>query len=318
MNRRWQNFVKDYLTFSARERNGIIIILVICSAVFALSEFLPIGKKSLQKDDFQQQLAQLKITVDTGNYAFAAADREESEADYRRPKPHLDNTLATVNLFEFDPNTLDADGWRRLGIKDKTVTTIQHFLAKGYRFRKPEDISKIYGLRAEQAGRLIPYIRIIETTRVAAPEKYKSSFTGTPSNNFTKPGSIDINTADTSLFISLPGIGGKLATRIVNFRQKLGGFSSVDQMSETYGLPDSTFQKIKARLTWSNTNLKKININTADASELKSHPYIRSNIANAIVSYRAQHGNFSSINDIRKIDIISEELFNKIAPYLSL
>ena len=56
---------------------------------------------------------------------------------------------------------------------------------------------------------------------------------------------IDVNTADTSAFISLPGIGSKLAARIVTFREKLGGFYSVEQIGETYGLPDSTFQKIK-------------------------------------------------------------------------
>jgi len=119
-------------------------------------------------------------------------------------------------------------------------------------------------------------------------------------------------------FISLPGIGSKLAARIVAFREKLGGFYKVEQVAETFALPDSTFQKIKSRLIISHVDIKKLNINIATIDELKAHPYLRYNIANAIVQYRTQHGNFSSISDIKKIMMITEEIFNKAAPYLSV
>ena len=68
---------------------------------------------------------------------------------------------------------------------------------------------------------------------------------------------IDVNTADTTAFISLPGIGSKLAARIITFREKLSGFYSVEQIGETYGLPDSTFQKIKQYLKLDNASVKK-------------------------------------------------------------
>ena len=100
---------------------------------------------------------------------------------------------------------------------------------------------------------------------------------------------VDINKADTSAFISLPGIGNKLALRIVNFREKLGGFYSIDQIGETYGLPDSSFQKIKPFLKLETSLLKKFNINSATKDEMKLHPYIKWNLANAIVEYRNQH-----------------------------
>jgi DNA uptake protein ComE-like DNA-binding protein len=131
-----------------------------------------------------------------------------------------------------------------------------------------------------------------------------------------KPKVIEINEADTSAFISLPGIGSKLAMRIVNFRDKLGGFYSVNQVAETYGVPDSTFQKIKPRLDCNIGAVKKININEADINQLKSHPYIKYALANVILNYRKQHGYFKSIDDIRQIDAITEEVFRKIAPYL--
>ena len=129
---------------------------------------------------------------------------------------------------------------------------------------------------------------------------------------------VDINTADTSAFIALPGIGNKLALRIVNFRDKLGGFYSIDQIGETYGLPDSVFRKIKPFLNLETNLVKKFNINTATKDEMKSHPYIKWNLANAIVEYRNQHGNFSSLEDLKKISLITTEVFDKIKFYLAL
>ena len=116
----------------------------------------------------------------------------------------------------------------------------------------------------------------------------------------------------------MPGIGSKLANRIIAFREKLGGFYKVEQVAETYGLPDSVFQKIKEKLVIGNSNVKKMNINNATVDELKVHPYIRYNIANAIVQYRNAHGNFSTVQDLKKIMIITEDIYSKVAPYLTV
>ncbi|MEI9908827.1 MAG: helix-hairpin-helix domain-containing protein [Bacteroidota bacterium] len=128
---------------------------------------------------------------------------------------------------------------------------------------------------------------------------------------------IDINTADTTAFISLPGIGSKLAARIVNFRDKLGGFYSISQVGETYGLPDSAFQKVKQYLKLENAFVKKININTATVDELKAHPYIKFAIANPIIAYRKEHGPFSKVEDVKKMMTITGDIYNKISPYLT-
>ena len=163
-------------------------------------------------------------------------------------------------------------------------------------------------------------------------ERVKDYITITPAQNnyqqnnferptYTKPEKkivvININEGDTAAFIALPGIGSKLAARIVNFRDKLGGFYSVDQVGETYGLPDSTFQKIKASLQLNGT-VRKLNVNTATKDELKVHPYIKWNLANAIVEYRNQHGVFKSLDDLKNIAIIDQATFDKIVHYLSI
>jgi DNA uptake protein ComE-like DNA-binding protein len=92
----------------------------------------------------------------------------------------------------------------------------------------------------------------------------------------------------------------------------------VEQIGETFGLADSTFQKIKPQLKVSSLSLKKININTADIEQMKNHPYLRFAISNAIVQYRSQHGNFLAVADIRKIMTITDDIFKKVAPYLTI
>jgi competence ComEA-like helix-hairpin-helix protein len=92
----------------------------------------------------------------------------------------------------------------------------------------------------------------------------------------------------------------------------------VAQVGETFGLPDSTFQKIKQFLKLENISIRKININTATVEELKAHPYIKWGLANPIVAYRNEHGPFSKVEDIKKVMAVTEEVYSKLLPYLSI
>jgi competence ComEA-like helix-hairpin-helix protein len=207
-------------------------------------------------------------------------------------------------------------------LRDKTIHTIQNYISKGGRFKKADDLQKIYGLHKNEYDRLAPYIKIesIESTNEYAGGTSVKTATETnkPAIYTSRYSIIDINTADTTGFISLPGIGSRLAARIVTFREKLGGFYSIDQVAETYGLPDSTFQKIKQYLKLENTTIKKININTATIDELKAHPYIKYSIANPIVAYRNEHGSFTKLEELKKVMAVKDDVYKKILPYLSL
>jgi competence ComEA-like helix-hairpin-helix protein len=128
---------------------------------------------------------------------------------------------------------------------------------------------------------------------------------------------VDINAADTTAFIALPGIGSKLANRIVGFREKLGGFYSVNQIAEVYGLSDSVFQQIKPLLQCDAGIIQKININTAGINELKAHPYIKYQVGNAVIQYRLQHGNFVDMDDLKQVHLVTDDLLQKLSPYIS-
>jgi competence ComEA-like helix-hairpin-helix protein len=225
-----------------------------------------------------------------------------------------ENTPFTEStLFPFNPNTLQEEGWQRLGLRPRTIKTILNYRSKGGRFYKPEDLKRIWGLPAGFYDRVQAYIRIPDAKPEAAPNNFKTPYEK-KERTITV---IDINTADTATLIALPGIGSKLANRIIAFRERLGGFYSVHQLSETYGLPDSTFQKLKPRLQV-HGDLKKLNINTATKDELKTHPYIKWQLANLIVEYRAQHGLFKKPDELKNIMLIDETVYNKMAPYLTI
>lgn len=175
-------------------------------------------------------------------------------------------------------------------------------------------IPKLYN-RTQPVTETISFVETQDTTKnkKAIPVKKIKS----PTYIKKKIEPFDINEADTSAFIALPGIGSKLAARIVLFREKLGGFYDKEQIREVYGLHDSVFQKISPLLECNTRNVKKIDINTAEKETLKVHPYIRWKVAHALVTYRAQHGSFTSADDLSKLENVDVDALKKMMPYIS-
>lgn len=290
----------------------MIVILLLVSAPFIFS--ILFREKPVAANEYEAELAVLKaVSADSSKQTFS-----KFPSAYRQNTGSLRGTTSSpvspASLFLFDPNTASGAEWQRLGVRDKTVSSIQKYIAKGGRFREAADIKKIWGLPEQQARQLLPFVRIEHAQPDARP-----SFPTYERKGFTKRTilTIDINSADSMAYDALPGIGPGYAKRIIKFRDNLGGFYSIDQVGETFGLPDSTFQKIRPFLQVPGGQVRRININTATLEELKAHPYIRFQIANAIIQYRNQHGIFSNIDDVKKIMTVSEEIFIKVSPYLA-
>jgi competence protein ComEA len=317
----FKKFIIDYLSFTRKERTGIVVILLLIVMFIMLPFLYPlfIAPKPTDHSAFEKEIASLKIKQADSSDQFERQSRYEGKYRHYYPsyEKNYNDKPTGGELFSFDPNTLPDEGWKKLGIRDKTIATIRNYLSKGGKFYKPEDIGKIWGLHEDEMQRLLPYISIPERVNSSAAEKKNTDIKSYVKKEYAIT-AFDINTADTSAFIALRGIGSKLANRIIAFREKLGGFYKVEQVAETFALPDSVFQKIKISLIITNTTVKKININTATVDELKTHPYIRYTLANAIVQYRTQHGSFTAITDLKKIMILTEENYNKLAPYLTI
>lgn len=348
---------KDYFSFTKNERNGIIILLSmtlimaflpkIYAALYPKGNHIdyeaiapliakwdslkpkPIdtllfnfNPNTASKDDFLKLGLSKKVASNIVNYRskggkfFRKEDFKKiwdlEEADYQRLEPYItldipneydkDETYAYTSkssetassqLFSFDPNTATKEDFIKLGLSERTANNIVNYRNKGAKFDTKEKFKKVWGITEADYNRLSPYINIVVKQ-------------------------IDINTATAADFQELSGIGEKLSVRIVNFRDKLGGFTSVDQLGTTYGLPQETFTSIKPKLKLANTQIKKININTATVDDLKAHPYIKWKEANLIIEYRNQHGDYKSINEIMEIKAFEQSFFDKVSPYLTV
>lgn len=314
-------WVKEYFSFTKKERNAIIILGLLALFFSLLPTIFPF----LVKDDIelvvdtvaQRELAALEILPDkkeTTAASYSDADlyqpKESKFEKYRREK-------ITAELFFFNPNTATAEEWKRLGLRDKTIQTILKYRSKGGKFYAPKDLQRIYGLHTDEYERLLPYVQIEAPTKRFNEPAIVSNEIKTDRKEYNAA-LVDINHADTTTWKQLKGIGSAYARRIVNFRTKLGGFVSIEQVGETYGLPDSVFQKVKQQLRLGSSDINQIDVNNSTVEQLKAHPYIGFSVANAIVQYRNQHGNFSTITDLQKIGAIDEALYRKISPYLTV
>jgi len=322
---KWGEFIKDYLVFTRKERIGILIVVSVILFTLFLPDILSKTTRNRStKMDTAWMAAVKRSEIKVQDSSADDYQKNDNDNAYvyqydKRKSSYNENDIIKGELFYFDPNTVTESEWKKLGLRDKTIKTIENYRSKGGSFYKSEDLQRIYGLHDDEYERLKPYIKIESHIPNEESISSKPKNEIQPAKTYTARYSIiDVNTADTTAFISLPGIGSKLAARIITFREKLGGFYSIEQIGETYGLPDSTFQKIKQYLKLDNPSVKKININTASVEEMKAHPYIKYNLADPIVSYRNEHGSFSKIEDIKKVMVVTDEIYKKIEPYLSL
>ena len=129
----------------------------------------------------------------------------------------------------------------------------------------------------------------------------------------------DINTADTTQLSAIRGIGSILSSRIVKFRNKLGGFVSQEQYQEVYGLPPEVVVELR-KSTYISTGFQptKIDINIADVATLSAHPYLTYRQSRSIVHYRSQHGPFLKLGVLGDLVLIDSATLGKITPYLTV
>jgi competence protein ComEA len=128
---------------------------------------------------------------------------------------------------------------------------------------------------------------------------------------------LDVNMADSVELERLPAIGEKLSSRIVRYRDRLGGFMELAQLREVYGLSDSTYQIISPLLKIAKDfKPRQIDINKAEYSDLRKHPYTNNTFIKLVLAYRKIHGNFTSQVDLEKVEQVDKLVLNKLAPYL--
>ena len=210
---------------------------------------------------------------------------------------------------KFNPNTYTLSDWIKLGLSAKQSVVVLKFTSRG--IYSEEDLKRIF---------VIPEV-LFELIRdsVVYPERFQN----TPNQESFKKQvkhivQVNLNTADTTEFMKIYGIGAFYAKQIIRYREKLGGYFTKEQLLEVWKMTPEAYDKIKDHVFISEKDVKRININSVTIEELKVHPYLKWNQANSIIKMRIQRNGFKNIEEIKESVLIDSETYEKLFPYLSL
>ncbi|GAB3287656.1 helix-hairpin-helix domain-containing protein [Hymenobacter tenuis] len=246
----------------------------------------------------------------------------------RRPTVHR------VALTPFNPNLLTETDWEARGLPHYVAQRIVKYGKVIGGFRAKEQIRRTYGLEDSIYTRLAPYILLPDQLPPREARSYVGSrhspyperqpFEQKPDRFPRKPAHLtafDLNSADTTQLMQIRGIGRGYARRVVEYRQRLGGFLREEQVAEIYSLrdaPDLVDSLRKYTFVATGFTPRLVDVNNASFEVLQAHPYVGKRLARVLVAFRQQHGPFRQPTDLRQIRILDEATFEKLRPYLVL
>lgn len=216
----------------------------------------------------------------------------------RNVPPEVVVEAAPLPVTRFNPDTVSSATLRAWGLPPKLARGWENYRAAIGGFRTSSQVKKLYGM-TDSIFQLLGDSMVFESSRA-------------PLRRCPEP--LDINLADSALFRRLHGIGGVLSSRIVRYRELLGGFVSPNQVGEVYGIRDSTWLHIKDKLyVERGFQPTRLSLDTASYIYLYDHPYISSREATSIIRYRERHEGKVALDEIISFDSLRRE---RLKPYV--
>jgi competence protein ComEA len=308
----FRSLLLQYFNFTVSERKGIFQLMAFMFLlVIVLYYFKFTDPKS--NTDFEK----LDHAVIQYNALYASALPNKNFISDTLASDTIKKNTAHIELFTFNPNKLADSVWTKLGLSERQIRTIKNYENKGGAFYSKADVKKMYCISEEEYIRLESYIDLPDTrTPFKNDSTYKQIKKPENEKKAVQIAPLEINIANEEDLITIPGIGPGRASAIIKYRAQLGGYIEMEQVKEAYGM-DSVYDAIKKYLLLGIYTTRRMNINTNSVSDLK-HPYITSTLANIIINYRKAHGDYTDVNDLRKLEIVDEKLFKKLSPYLKV
>ncbi|MCX7728556.1 MAG: helix-hairpin-helix domain-containing protein [Bacteroidia bacterium] len=288
----FRKFLQEWYVLNKTQRRGALFSLILLFIVFILKLFYtpPVDRDVIH-------FANIILT----NTADSFNEKKSFKHD---------------SLFFFDPNVVSETDMKLLGLSDKTIRQISNYRKAGGKFYSKESLKKIYSINDSIYQKLEPYILIPSVSQSTTSLKYSTSFQSkNNSPRFLK--AIELNAADSTELEKLNGIGKVLSVRIFKYRNRLGGFYSIEQLKEVYGIKDSLFNIItqKNKISIDTTLIRKIHIKTADFKEMIRHPYFTKDFIQKILQARKKGENITK----EKIQSwLSEGVYEKVINYTAL
>lgn len=206
---------------------------------------------------------------------------------------------------KFDPNISTAEELLLFGLNSFQASNVEKYRKKGGRFYKPGDLMKIYGIDSNFFLAIRENIQIEETLLPSNDE--------IPYVNLQ----VELNAADSLTLIQLKGIGPVFASRIIKYRNLLGGFYSPNQLLEVYGFPEETFSELKRNFVVDTLRIKKVRINFAEYIDMVRHPYIEKENVEAVLKYRNKNGPFQSNEQLLAKGLLDSASYKRVKPYIT-
>ena len=228
--------LRKFLSFNKGERVAIITILaVILLLVLACVFHRP--RVSLD----ETSLHNLDSLLALRNAALEEQLQKQTEKTME---------MSELHPFPFNPNTITEEEWLQMGLTDRQVRNIMNYKAKGGKFYSKSDLGKLYTISEEEFAQLEPFIVLPEASRNASGKtssrrQETSSFEEKPKSEKKDIPIVDLNTVDSTTLVELPQIGPYTAVRIIEFREKLGGFVDKEQLRDVKGMDDTRFAAIQ-------------------------------------------------------------------------
>jgi len=309
MNRK--NFFRSWFGYSRREQAGTLVLICIIVIVLVLSLLRSRNESGSE--------------IITGNISESADNIPDHQ--------ETDSQPGTPELKVFDPNTASLEELCLLGLSTKQASTLINYRNSGAIFRKAEDFRKVYGLSKGLQDSIIPYIKIASQDisyarrtagKLLPANKISDSSVSMsainepdiPGNDSSLPGfRIDLNSTDSLKLALLPGIGKVLSARIIKYRNLLGGYYDIQQLTEVYGIDSALFNRISGYIRSDTSAIVVSDLNSITYTELLRHPYINKECCSKILYYRKVSGSIESINKLIADRIVTMEEALKIKPY---
>ena len=273
--------LRKWFSFSKGERVAIITILALILLLILACLFRP-SRKSLSDESLHNLDSLLALRQ--------AAIEQQQQQQANKPQE-----VAELHPFPFNPNTLTEEEWLQMGLTDRQVRNIMNYKAKGGKFYSKNDLGKLYTISEEEFAQLEPFIVLPEVARSASGKP--SSKKQETSSNEEKPKPEkkaipieDLNTVDSITLVELPQIGPYTAVRIIEFREKLGGFVDKEQLRDVKGMDDARFAAIQPYINLGAVEIRKVDVNRADFKTLVHHPYLSYEQVKRIVNQREKRG----------------------------
>lgn len=294
--------------FTTEQWLGIALLTILAASAM-------IGIKFLQP---KKEAMIFEVTDSTKNEFKKYQAKQDSTYKTRwKKKPHKRKDIK-IRMQPFDPNTADSITLIQLGLKPWQAKNLIKYRNKGGKYRKPEDLKKLYGMTDSMYLALEPYIRIPDN-RVLQDTIQKDSLR-TDSlykwKSIKRDTILNLRTADTTELKMIRGIGSYRAKQIVRYRDQLGGYVNVAQIMEAKGMNKAIADSILPHFFIDSVVIKPLEVNKLGVEVLSRHPYISFEQAKAIYEYRRKHIHINSLEDLYKIKNLDSTFLKKIALYL--